>query len=61
MTKLVASRDTSFLSFLFMDFDIHFYRLRGYIQAVILPALCFLKIMGKKATRTHVSNFQLFI
>ncbi|KAJ6741680.1 hypothetical protein OIU85_015826 [Salix viminalis] len=22
--------------------------------AVILPALCFLKIMGKKATRTHV-------
>jgi hypothetical protein len=26
------------------------------IQAVIMPALCFLKIVGKKATRTQVSR-----
>lgn len=31
------------------------------VQAIIMPALCFIKIMGNKATRTQVYKLSLVV
>lgn len=43
-----------------MDQNSKVFYIMSMIQAIVMPALCFIKIMGNKATRTQVYKFRIF-